>query len=414
MTQGMATTAPTSPMTAGRPPRDRLDLIGFAGLVGLSAALQISIAAASICLTITLVFWVVSLAVRRERAQIPAVFLPLPIYAALTIFSSAFAADSQVSFVDDKQLVLFLIVPAVYHLARGSRAGLVLNVIITVGALSALVGIVQYGILNYNDLGRRPEGLLTHYMTYSGVLMLVICAAGSRVLFSNERVWPALMMPALLVALTLTSTRSAWVGACVAMALLLAYKNLKFVTVLPVLAAVFFALAPQQITNRAYSMFDLTDPTIQDRLVMLRIGGRMIADHPLVGVGPNMVEPLYPQYRAPDEGDHVNPHLHNVPVQIAAERGLPALGVWLWFIAWLIIDLARRLKSARQRYLPAGALAAAIGMLAAGLFEYNFGDSEFLMLFLVLVTLPYAAERGEGLSGTSHSSLLNVGSASSP
>ena len=32
-------------------------------------------------------------------------------------------------------------------------------------------------------------------------------------------------------------------------------------------------------------------------------------------------------------------------------------------------------------------------MLAAGMFEYNFGDSEFLMLFLVLVTLPYAAER---------------------
>ena len=27
------------------------------------------------------------------------------------------------------------------------------------------------------------------------------------------------------------------------------------------------------------------------------------------------------------------------------------------------------------------------------MFEYNFGDSEFLMLFLVLVTLPYAAER---------------------
>ena len=32
-------------------------------------------------------------------------------------------------------------------------------------------------------------------------------------------------------------------------------------------------------------------------------------------------------------------------------------------------------------------------MLAAGMFEYNFGDSEFLMLFLVLVTLPYAADR---------------------
>ena len=34
-------------------------------------------------------------------------------------------------------------------------------------------------------------------------------------------------------------------------------------------------------------------------------------------------------------------------------------------------------------------------MLAAGMFEYNFGDSEFLMLFLVLVTLPYAAGDAE-------------------
>ena len=34
-------------------------------------------------------------------------------------------------------------------------------------------------------------------------------------------------------------------------------------------------------------------------------------------------------------------------------------------------------------------------MLAAGLFEYNFGDSEFLMLFLILVTLPFAVRRAE-------------------
>jgi len=32
-------------------------------------------------------------------------------------------------------------------------------------------------------------------------------------------------------------------------------------------------------------------------------------------------------------------------------------------------------------------------MLAAGMFEYNFGDSEFLMLFLLLSTLPFAALR---------------------
>ena len=32
------------------------------------------------------------------------------------------------------------------------------------------------------------------------------------------------------------------------------------------------------------------------------------------------------------------PHLHNVPLQIAAERGLPALALWLWFIVVLLRD----------------------------------------------------------------------------
>ena len=33
-----------------------------------------------------------------------------------------------------------------------------------------------------------------------------------------------------------------------------------------------------------------------------------------------------------------------------------------------------------------------VAMFAAGMAEYNFGDSEFLMLFLVLMTLPYAGK----------------------
>ena len=61
--------------------------------------------------------------------------------------------------------------------ARSPRARLFATVIISVGAISALIGIVQYGVLHYDNLGRRPQGALTHYMTYSGVLMLVACAA---------------------------------------------------------------------------------------------------------------------------------------------------------------------------------------------------------------------------------------------
>ena len=119
----------------------------------------------------------------------------------------------------------------------------------------------------------------------------------------------------------------------------------------------------------------------------------MISDHPLLGVGPNMVQELYAEYRVPDAVEKVNPHLHNVPLQIAAERGLPALAAWLGFIVMLFVDLWRRFRTGEQPFFSAVALASVVAMLAAGMFEYNFGDSEFLMLFLILVTLPFAVER---------------------
>jgi O-antigen ligase len=125
---------------------------------------------------------------------------------------------------------------------------------------------------------------------------------------------------------------------------------------------------------------------------MIRSGLRIIKKDPLTGVGPDMVIKVYPYYRDPKAVQQLNSHLHNVPLQIAAERGLPALALWLWFIFAMLRDFVVK-RNTRVPSLNNAALAATVAMLAAGLFEYNFGDSEFLMLFLVLVTLPYAADR---------------------
>ena len=110
--------------------------------------------------------------------------------------------------------------------------------IVSVGAASAAFGIFQYAILHYDQLGQRPQGTLGHYMTYSGLLMLVIGVALARVLFgTRERTWAALVMPALAVAVALTFTRSAWVGACAAAALLFSLKDFRLLAVLPIVAA---------------------------------------------------------------------------------------------------------------------------------------------------------------------------------
>jgi len=371
--------------------QDWLERIGYVGLLGFVTALQVSIAAANIFLGLSLLMWVLR-AVTLRRLQVPAFFYPLAVYAIATLASAAFSDDPNAGFIDSKQLVLFLIVPMVYELARESKAPFVVQVIITVGAASALFGIVQFSLLQHDNLGRRPQGALTHYMTYSGIVMLVTCAAAARILFTRDRIWPSLMMPALLVVLGLTFTRSALVGASAGIAFLLLLKDFRLMAVMPVLAALFFALAPPQVTGRFMSMFDSRDPTRIDRVTMLKVGRRMVEAHPLTGVGPTRVGPRYKEFLREGETDHRNPHLHNVPMQIAAERGLPALAAWVWMIATLVIDMSRRLKFPESRFLAAAALGAIIAMLAAGLAEYNFGDSEFLMLFLVLMTLPYAAK----------------------
>ena len=377
-------------------PTPTLDRVATWLLLLFVASLQMSIFAAQILLTLMLVCWVALLIRTGTRPSAPAFLTPLLIYGALTLLSSAFSLQPAVSFADDKQLVLFAVVPAVYDLARGKRASTVIDVIVTVGAASAAVGMIQYGLLHFDSLGKRPQGISHHYMTYSGFLMLVVCAALARLVFgSRDRIWPALVMPAIIVALFLTLGRGAWVGTCVAVALILSLKDFRLIASIPIVVAVVFALAPDTVTRRMMSVFDLQDPSNRDRVAMIGTGVAMTRAHPLTGVGPNMVPEVYVQYRAPGAVEPVNPHLHNVPMQIAAERGIPALGVFLWFVFSLGRALMRRFRAGEDRVLSATGIASLVAMLAAGMFEYNFGDSEFLMLFLVLITLPFAASRPE-------------------
>jgi O-antigen ligase len=401
----MTTTTLDAPLFRG----DKFEIASIGALLGFVAAAQVSIAAAGIMLFITIVCWATVLAVHHERVQVPAMFWMLAAYGAATIVSALASKEQMHSLVDCKQLVLFLIVPVVYRFARGPRAITLTTVIISVGALSALIGIIQYSFFKYDSLDKRAHGALTHYMTYSGVLMLVTCAAVSHLLFgrkprevgapaaarewTGDRQWTALVTPTLLIALALTLTRNAWLGMSVAVVVLLSLTNRKLLLLLPVAVGLFLLIAPHTVSSRFYSIFDPSNPTNRDRVAMLHYGSRMVADHPWTGVGPDMVKEVYKDYRDQEAVQAVNFHLHNVPMQIAAERGLPALVIWIGFIVVVIRDLLQRFRTSRYPSIAAAGLAAVAAMLVAGLFEYNFGDSEFLMLFLVLITLPFAADR---------------------
>ena len=327
---------------------------------------------------------------------VPAFFLPLALYAVWTLISAAMSSEPKLSFIDSKQLLMFLMVPVVARFAVGRRATQTIDIIIAIGAAGALVGIVQFAILGYDDLDHRPVGPLGHWMTFSGVLMLVACTAIARLVFHPAPVaWPMIAVPALLVALVVTNTRNAWIGTFLAVSVLLMIRNWKLVFIAPAVAVVALVAAPGQVQDRARSILNPQDLGSRDRIVMWKIGRDMIRDHPVFGLGPEMIQRKYADYRKayPEAVNETNFHLHNVPIQIAAERGIPGLILWAWFVGAAGWALWRQLRARIAPDIAAAGLAAVVAMLAAGMFEYNFGDSEFLMLFLGIITLPFAAVR---------------------
>jgi putative inorganic carbon (HCO3(-)) transporter len=385
------------------PPRLMPRRVALAGLAMSLAAVQFSIAIGEIFFALSLAAWVVTLAFEHRRPSAPPWMVPLLLYGGWTLVSAALSPDPATSFADCKQLVLLLLVPLTFEVVDESSAVMLTTIILGSAAASAIVGIGQYSILHYDSLGMRPRSTLGLYMTFSGLMMLVLSLALARVLFmTRSRLWPALVIPALSVVLLLSLSRNAWVGACCAVALLLVMRDLRLIAALPVAAGVFFAAAPAAVLDRFYSIFNMRDATISDRFAMLRAGRQIVEEHPIFGAGPNMIERIYPQYRDGGAVLATTSHLHNVPLQLAAERGLPALALWLWFIGAVVVGawaLFRRApREGPLRFLSAAAIASVVAMLAAGMTEHNFGDSEFQMVFLVLVTLPFAVARSRSHS----------------
>ena len=50
-------------------------------------------------------------------------------------------------------------------------------------------------------------------------------------------------------------------------------------------------------------------------------------------------------------------------------------------------------ENEEARALVLGSMAAIVAFLVAGLFEYNFGDTEVLLVALALMALPFVVER---------------------
>ena len=308
------------------------------------------------------------------------------------------------SVVASKALLSFLLVALVAGLVDDADdAHLAVDALRLTTLYLVLRGLVDYFVLGHDNVWERLSGGLSIYMTYAGLLMVLSLVLAARALTTgrarHQRVADGVLAVAAVALVGLTFTRNAYLGLAAGVVVLVLTARPRLSLALPPLAVLLFLVLPAGVRERAASTFDRTDAAARDRLAMWASGVEMISERPFFGVGPGRIKELYPVYRQPDFVEPAVGHLHNNIVNVAAETGIASALAYLAIVvaasaaAW---PLARDRSRPAVRSLARGALAATAALFTAGLFEYNFGDSEILRLMLVVLALPFAAARAAG------------------
>ncbi|HTX18648.1 MAG TPA: O-antigen ligase family protein [Bacteroidota bacterium] len=317
-------------------------------------------------------------------------------YAAVELLTAATAIYPAEAFVNAKRLFLIANVYMVV-LALSTRER-VLNTLLLLFGTVGLLSIVEISYYFLAHEGRLS--VFQHYMTTGGIKMIV-CLLALPFLIHKEtpsvfRRWVALLSVPTLVALILTNTRSSWVGFVAAVSVLSYLKNRMLFLGLVGFVVLFFLFAPASQVNRAKSIIDPNDVTNHTRLVMWSTGLKIFADHPILGIGDSDVHKVYVQYKSPDDQEPGG-HLHNVFVMLLVTLGSVGFTVVCSLFVKILVTEHGVFRALSGDWLAGstalGALAAFIGFLVNGFFEWNFGDHEIMVLIWFSVGLALAVRR---------------------
>ncbi len=348
----------------------------------------------------------------------PSVKTPLALFFALTVTSLLLSGDPAHGLPQIRKFYVFATLPVVFSAYR-SLGSMKVTVFTwsSIAFLSALRSGFQYihryhlaqeqYAYNYGFfLDGRFTGFASHWMTFGGEQMIVLLMLLALLLYSppaaNFR-WIGFAGVAVLwISTVLGLTRSIFLLGLPAGCFYLLWKWKRPVALLlPSLIIVELLIGPVQVRERVVSAVRPHEELDSNahRVLTRRVGWAMIRNHPWFGLGPEQVGPQFTRY-LPRGTPQPLPkgfygHLHNIYLQYAAERGIPALAALLWFIGRVLRDFNR--GAIRYSHVPElqfalrGAIAVIIAILVEGCFEHNLGDSEILTLFLAVIGLGYVA-----------------------
>lgn len=437
----------------------RADQLGVAALVTGAVALPLvvmpsiddvfALPKTALMIALTVVLAGSLIALKRyppaARRRSPGVVDILLVYVALTAAASIRSPDPLHSFVGERLQLQGLLASACYAVAL-LAAGRVLATAqrirrLVIGVAAAAIVVVAYGfaqqanvdpiwdVLNrgrvFSTLGQANN--LAAYLVLALPLVLGLAIATES---RPARIALLVLGTGIVGALGLTLSRGGYLGGAVAIATFallvarrpevdrrrLARAVVGVAVVVSTVAALILvppvANSAGRILDRARQVTDVEAGSGALHLDLWAVGIRIAADHPLLGVGPEMFPAVFPQYRdtvLPADRATVIARFrpespHSVPIAIAAGAGVPALAAYAALAAIAMVAGLRRCRRAatRERVLVAGLLAAVAGHLVTDLFMTAEVSTSWLFWVLlgVLATVPRPLTREEAAPAT--------------
>ena len=248
----------------------------------------------------------------------------------------------------------------------------------------------------------RASGWTRHYETFAEILQIVVQLALGLALAhlrnhgSNKYFKLALLLTILLaIGIALTAMRTVLIAFVIG-ATVVAFRALRGMPKVVFTAALFLVLGFGAMVvwrARDQNALLLGDPSSSLRAEVARVGLSRVWIHPVLGHGMDAMKLHWNQWGFPGK-DMV--HLHSTPLQLAFDRGLPMVALWLWMMIafwvylWRSVSQSNELSDTNILGLLLGALGALTGFLASSMVNYNYGDSEVNMLFWFVMGMSLA------------------------
>jgi O-antigen ligase len=345
------------------------------------------VASSEVGATFAMAATIVALWRREFRFVFHILYFPLIVYGIASTLSAVFSG-SEHAFGESAlwgKMLLFPTALILYRNVPQSRE-FVLRWMLRFAVFASGWALFQYFILGERDLDHRITGPAAHVMTLSGLLLPI--ALIYLVLWMHDRKNWWLLGGAAMTSLTLllTFTRSVWLGWLIAVGVLFVLKRPRALIIAVPALLIFVSFLPMSLFTRAVSTFDTRQSSNLDRIRMAEAGVEIIRDHPLLGVGPGNIKEAYPLYRRHDAPRFRIPHLHNNLIQLWAERGVLAPIAYLLLLGLLLRECWRAWRGPEARWAEIG-VAVTVALFVAGLFEFNFGDTEVFWVLLDIYAL---------------------------